>query len=281
MDNDTVVKTETGIKNTPAVQPNRLSNLPEPNPDNFDKEAFTEIVRKMKGNSSAREFSLATELSESFITKAVTGFIERPPAKRTMLKLLCVSGITPADRREMARAAGYPVEKIDWENRGWENEERQTVSAAEAINRVYGGNHYLAMGRLMSSLAQHGVDGDMSSHMFREDGYFEIKDEVTGQVYVGINSYCSASGDKDNAAWAMVFSLALTYQKICTSENVGEKVVYIMTNQEAIFDSCQTFGFNSVTKATVVVLTDDFKGFRAEKVLHGNPLISLLDEIPE
>ena len=71
------------------------------------------------------------------------------------------------------------------------------MSTAETIARYYGGNHYLACGRLMKALAEHGVTGDMSSYFYREGGYFDIKDEKTGQVYVGINVYCNAEKDQE------------------------------------------------------------------------------------
>lgn len=278
MDNNTVL-TETGVVKTPAVQSLQFSDLPDPNPENFDKAIFTEIVKDLKGSRSAREFSLDTDVSESFINKAVSGYIERSPAKRTMLKLLCAPSITLSQRRELLKAAGYPDDQIDWDAQEWVDETRQRVSAAEAITRFYGGNHYLAMGRLMSSLATHGVDGDMTSYMHREDGYFEIRDEETKQVYVGINTYCNAVGDKDTAIWSMVFSLGMTYSKVCNSENAKEKVVIIMTNQEEIFEGCQSLSKVDIPKATVVVLTDDFKGFCREKVIYGECPISLMDEI--
>ena len=276
MDNNAIL-TETGAVKTPAVQKLQFSDLPDPNPENFDKAIFTGIVKDLKGSRSAREFALETDVSESFINKAVSGFIERPPAKRTMLKLLCVSSITLSQRRELIKAAGYPEDQIDWDAREWVDENRQRVSAAEAITRYYGGNHYLALGRLMSSLATHGVDGDMTSYMHREDGYFEIKDETSGQTYVGINTYCNVPSDKENAVLSMVFSLAMTYNKVCLSEKASEKIVIIMTNQESIFEGCQTLDFSDTPKGTVVVLTDDYKGFSQEKLLKGEGPISLLD----
>ncbi len=127
----------------------------------------------------------------------------------------------------------------------------------------------------MKALAEHGVTGDMSSYFYRENGYFEIKDEKTGQVYVGINVYNGA--DKEDAVWSMVFSMALTFNKVANSEGAKYKVVFIMTNDERIFDGCRKISFDPVPKATVVVLTDDFKGFQKEDVLSGKSPISLLD----
>lgn len=270
----------TGAAESPAAQSIGFGDLPDPNSENFDGQVFTELVKNLKGNRSAREFALNIDVSESFVNKAVSGHIKRPPAKRTMFKLLCTPSITPALRRKLIKAAGYPEDQIDWTAYCWETSPRHQVSAAEAITRFYGGNDYLAMGRLMSSLATHGVDGDMTSYVHRDKGYFEVKDEATGQVYVGINTYCSTVGDKDAAVWSMVFSLALIFNKVCQSEHAHEKIVIIMTNQERIFEGCQTLEFSKIPLSTVVVLTDDFKGFSQEKVLHGEFPISLLDEIP-
>ena len=277
MDTKAVVSADAGVKKAPGAKLIRYSDLPDPIPGGFEKEGFAEVLRNMKGSRSVREFSLETDLSDSFISKAINGYIDKPPSKRTLLKLLCAKGIASADRRELVRKAGYPEDKLDWEHENWNDDDRQKVSTAETIARFYGGNHFLACGRLMKGLAEHGVTGDMSSYICREDGYFEIKDETTGQVYVGINVYCNADTDKDNAVWSLVFSLALTFNKVAQSKDAGDKVVIIMTNNEEIFEGCQTIGFGDVPKATMVVLTDDYKGFRKEEVLSGKSPISLLD----
>ncbi len=277
MDTMTVDITETGVKKVPGAQHIRYGDLPDPIEGAFDKGEFAEFMRTMKGDKSSREFALTTGLSDSFISKAVNGYIDSSPSKRTLLKLLCAKTDKPVNRRELVRVAGYPVDGLDWEAMDWEDEEEQPVSTAETIARYYGGNHYLACGRLMKALAEHGVTGDMSSYFYREGGYFDIKDEKTGQVYVGINVYCNAEKDRENAVWSLVFSLALTYNKIAMSEGAKDKVVIIMTNDEQIYEGCRKLNFEKVPKATVVVLTDEFKGFRKEDVLSGKSPISLLD----
>ena len=277
MDANTVVMTEAGVRPAPGAQHIQFSDLPDPIPGRFKKAAFAEVLRNMKGSRSVREFAVDTDLSDSFISKAINGYIDRSPSKRTMLKLLCAKTETPVDRRELVRVAGYPEDKLDWDHEDWSDDERQQVSTAEAIARYYGGNHFLACGRLMKGLAEHGVTGDMSSYIYREDGYFEIKDEKTGQVYVGVNVYCNADKDKENAVWSMMFSLGLTFNKVVLSRDAAEKVVIIMTNDEAIFEGCRNIGFGDVPKATVVVLTDSYKGFCKEEVLSGKSPISLLD----
>ena len=278
MDNMTVDKTDTGVRNAPGAQYIRLEDLPDPIPGAFNKEEFADILRKMKGDRSVREFALDTDLSDSFISKAINGYIDKSPSRRTLLKLLSAKASESVDRRELVQAAGYPADQLDWDNLVWDNdEEKQKVSTAETIARYYGGNHFLACGRLMKALADHGVNGDMSSYFYRENGYFEIKDEKTGQVYVGINVYNSAEEDKENAVWSMVFSLALTFNKVAMSEGAKDKVVIIMTNDERIYEGCHSINFDEAPKATVVVLTDSYQGFRKEDVLSGSSPISLLD----
>lgn len=278
MDNMTVDKTDTGVKNAPAAQYIRLEDLPDPIPGVFKKDEFAKILRSMKGNRSVREFALDSDLSDSFISKAVNGYLFKSPSRRTLFKLLCAKTTEPVRRRELVAAAGYPADQLDWDNLVWEtDEEKQPISTAETIARYYGGNHFLACGRLMKALAEHGVNGDMSSYYYSQDGYFEIKDEKTGQVYVGINIYIDAEKDKQNEVWAMVFSMALTLNKVAMSDGAKDKVVIIMTNDERIFDGCHYISFDPIPKATIVVLEDDFKGFQQEVVLSGSSPISLLD----
>ena len=278
MDNMTVEKTDTSARNAPGAQYIRLEDLPDPIPGGFNGDDFAKFMRGMKGEMSVREFALDTELSDSFISKAINGYIDKSPSRRTLLKLLTAKSSGEVDRRELVRVVGYPADQLDWDNLIWKSdEEKQPVSTAEIIARFYGGNHFLACGRLMKALAEHGVTGDMSSYFYRERGYFEIRDEKTGQVYVGINVYNSAEEEKESAVWSMVFSLALTFNKVAMSEGAKNKVVIIMTNDERIFDGCHGIGFSEGPKATVVVLTDSFQGFRKEEVLSGSSPISLLD----
>jgi len=279
MDISAVKTAKNGERKAPKAQNLVYPDLPDPIYEKMpDPGRFAEILRAMKGMQSVHEFANSTGLSDSFLSKAINSVSDKIPSKRTLLKLLRAETETTVSRMELAEAAGYPADKIDWERVLGEEDESQRVSAAEAIVRIYGGNHYLACGRLMKSLSEHGVDGDMSSFVHREDGYFEITDETTGQVYVGINVYCNADHDRDNTVFSMMFSLALTHQKIClTSGDVGEKVVIIMTNDEQIFEGCRNCNFNGAPKATMIVLTDDFKGIKREEVLKGSSPISLVD----
>ena len=276
MDEKAVITADTGVKKVPGVKQIPYSSISDPNPELFEKDGFARVVRDMKGTRSTREFALEIDLSESFLNKAINGLIDRPPSKRTLMKLLCAKSSSSIDRKELVRTAGYPVDQMNWEFEKWDDD-RQTVSTAETISRFYGGNHFLACGRLMKGLAEHGVTGDISSYFYRADGYFEIKDETTGQIYVGINVYCSTDTDRDSAVWALIFALALCYNKVIHTEGANEKVVIIITNDEEIFEGCQTIDFEKVPKATLVALTDNYKGFSKEVVLNGKSPISLLD----
>jgi len=46
------------------------------------------MLRAARGTRSTREFALQSGVSESYISKALTGCLEVPPSKRTLLKLL-------------------------------------------------------------------------------------------------------------------------------------------------------------------------------------------------
>lgn len=258
----------------------RFVDLPDSDPEKFDRGKFTEILINMKGSRTIRDFATETDLSESFVSKAVNGYIDRPPSKKTMMKLLSAMTDAPEQRRELLQYAGYSLpEDLDWDEPKTENTNQRTVSATEAITRYFGESDFLAAGSLMKSLSEHGVDGNINSYFFRSDGYFEIKDEKSGQVYVGINLYCNPDKKGENAEVALVFSLALTFNKIVRSDDVSDKVVIIMTNDEKIFEGCQTINFEKVPKATLVVLfADDHSIVQKETVLYGASPISLLDE---
>ena len=260
---------------TPEIRENQLTELSDSM--QFDKENFAQVLREIKGCRSVRQYAIDTDLSDSFISKAICGFVENSPSKRTMLKLLGDRNATVANRRKLLLAAGYPDDSFNWNNLIVGSKEYHDVSTAEIIAKYYGGNHFLAMGRLMKGLADHGVKGDLSSYFYHKDGYFEIKDEETGQVFVGVNIFCDIEADKEKARFNLIFSLALTLSKIKMSDRANEKIVVIMTNDEEIFIGCQTIGQDNMVKAVKVVLTDDYKGFRKEVNLVGECPISLVD----
>lgn len=268
-DNDLAVAQEQRI---------RFVDLPDSEPEKFNKGKFTEILLNMKGNRTIRDFALETDLSESFVSKAVNGFIDRPPSKRTMMKLLSAKSKALVNRRELVESAGYAAEQIDWDHTEIEDTAPRKVSASEAITRYYGESDFLACGNLIKTLSEHGVDGNISSYFYRDEGFFEVKDEMSGQVYVGINLYCNPETSEENAVLSLVFSLALTYNKILKTDNVKDKIVVIMTNNEKIYEGCQTLNFDQLPKATLVVLfADDHTEVQREAVLSGNSPVSLLD----
>ena len=288
MNTETVVTTDAGARAAPGVQAIRIGNLPDTAPD-YDAVIFGNFLRDMKGTRSSREFASETDLSESFISKAVNGLQKRRPSKRTLLKLLRAKTEEPVDRRELAKVAGYKELELETEPVVKETEVNP-LSTAAVITRYYGEDHFTAMGELLKALSEHGLRGDISSHFYREAGYFEVTDSATGQVYVGINAYVKPvrhSGDEgrtlaeveDNAVFTIAFSVGLTYNRITMSKDAKDKIVFILTDNARVYDGCRSVLTENKTKATVVVLTEDHQGFCKENVLNGSEEspISLVD----
>ena len=286
----TVESTGAGAKAAPGVEDIRIGNLPKEADYNADE--FGKFLRDMKGTKSAREFAIETDLSESFVSKAVNGMQKSRPSKRTLLKLLRAKSEEPVDRRELARAAGYEDLELEAEPDAdaADTENVPPLSAAAVINRYYGEDHFTAMGELMKALSEHGLKGDVTSCFYREAGYFEVIDKETEQVYVGINAYVkpemhSMDAEKtqeqieDNAVFSIAFSVGLIYNRISMSDGAKDKIVYILTDSERVYEGCRNLLPQNKTKATVVVLTQDHQGFCKEDVLSGSEQrpISLVD----
>ena len=278
MESKTVMMRDTGARVMPGVQAIRIGDLPGEAP--YDPDIFGAFLRNMKGTKSAREFADEADLSESFVSKAVSGRQMKRPSKRTLLKLLRTKTEEPVDRWELAKAAGYEELELEADT-GADAEDTQNVqplSAAAVITRYYGEDHFTAMCELQRALAEHGLKGDISSCFYREPGYFEITDMTTGQVYVGINAYLkpvdtdgnengARTGIDESAVFSIAFSVGLTYNRIIMSEGAKDKIVYILTDDERVYEGCRSVLPKNKTRATVVVLTDDHQGFRKEDVL--------------
>lgn len=276
MESKTVFIKDAGARVTPGVQAIRIGDLPGEAP--YDPDVFGAFLRNMKGTKSAREFADEADLSESFVSKAVSGRQMSRPSKRTLLKLLRAKTEEPVDRRELAKAAGYEQLELEADT-GADAEDTENVrplSAAAVITRYYGEDHFTAMSELQRALAEHGLKGDISSCFYREPGYFEITDMMTGQVYVGINAYLkrAENGEEDteikideNAVFSIAFAVGSTYNRVIMSEGAKDKIVYILTDNERVYEGCRSVLPKDKTKATVVVLTDDHQGFRKEDVL--------------
>ena len=279
MDKTIVGKNANNMMSVPQAQHIRLGDLPDPTPELFDKCKFAKILLNMKGSRSIRELAAELDLSDSFLNKAVNGHVSGPPSKRTMLKLLSAkTNVLASNRRELVQSAGYDVDWIDWDNTEVENFDRREVSATEAITRYYGESDFLACGNLMKTLSEHGYNGDLSCYFHRDKGYFEVKDEESGQTIVGVNLYCNPETSGEKAVFSLVFSLALTYNNILNMDDIKEKIVVIMTNNEEIFNGCKTLSFEQSPKSTMVLLfADDHTEVQQEAVLSGERLISLLD----
>ena len=284
------ITAEAGTMVKPAGGQILMSDLPEVKDNGYDPKAFGVFVRDMKGTKSVREFAIETGLSESYVSKAIIGRATGQPSKRTLLKLLRAQTEVPVKRRDLAEAAGY--ETLELEDAPDEGPETsQPLSTAAVITRYYGKDHFTAMGEFLKALAEHGLDGDITSRFYREAGYFEVVDNATGNVYVGINAYLrpletgeesdgnSDAEDEDNVVFSIAFSVGLNFNRVIVSGGAKDKVVYILTDNERVYEGCQTVIPKNKTKATVVVLTDDHQGFRKEKVLDGSKddVISLVD----
>ena len=290
---NTVCITDSGTGFVPGVQGERTRDLPNTaleTTDVFDSRTFGLFLRRMKGTRSIREFAELTNLSESFISKSLSGNIENRPTRRTLLKLLSSKTEKPINRRALAKAAGYSESELKaLENEYMlEAENSQQLSAAATLTRYYGKDPFTAMCELMRALSQHYLKGDFASYFYREAGYFELTDSLTGQVYVGINAYLK-SDDTDNAGisrnhveeaavFAIALSVGLSYNHIITSANATEKIVFILTDDERVYSGCRSALPQKRTKATIVVLTKDHQRFIKEDIIDGaeNTSISVL-----
>ena len=272
----TVFSNETDVTVTPGVQTIRFGDLPGEAP--YYPEVFGAFLRNMKGTKSAREFADEADLSESFVSKAVSGRQMNRPSKRTLLKLLRAKTDEPVDRRELSRAAGYGELELEADT-VTDTEDAQIIpslSAAAIITRYYGEDPFIAMCEMQRALVDHGLKGDIVSCYYREPGYFEITDKMTGQVYAGINAYLKRTENSEekmeirfdeNAVFSIAFAVGSTYNRLIMSEGAKDKIVYILTDNERVYEGCRSVLPKNKTKATVVVLTDDHQVFHKEDVL--------------
>lgn len=256
----------------------------------YDPVEFGTFLRYLKGTRSAREFAIDTDLSESFVSKAVNGLQKNRPSKRTVLKLLNANSERLVDKRKLFAAAGYEEQEFDG-IADTEPEDLSQLSTARMITRYYGEDPFTAMCELLKALTEHGLKGDITCRFYQQFGYFEATDDRTGQVYVGINAYLKppANGSEENgisesdkelrSIVAIAFSTGQTFSRVIKSDDAKEKIVYILTDNERIFQALRDNLPKNETKATIVVMTDDHQGFCQEIVLNGeeNNPISLVD----
>lgn len=243
----------------------------------------------MKGTKSYRELAIETDLSESFISKAANGLLEKRPSKRTVMKLMRARTDDLIDRRELVRAAGYDERELETELDA-DKADKQPLSAAAVITRYYGEDSYTAMSELQKALSGHVLKGDVASYYHHEAGYFEVTDVVSGQVYAGINAYVKPIKHKGDetlskeeieniAVFSIGLSVGLTFNRIVESRDAKDKIIYVLTDNEKVYEACRNTLEADKTKATVVVITDDHQGFRDEAVLEGSEErpVSLVD----
>lgn len=255
----------------------------------YDPKIFGGVLRDMKGTKSYRELAIETDLSESFISKAANGLLEKRPSKRTVMKLMRARTDDLIDRRELVRAAGYDERELETELDA-DKADKQPLSAAAVITRYYGEDSYTAMSELQKALSGHVLKGDVASYYHHEAGYFEVTDVVSGQVYAGINAYVKPIKHKGDetlskeeieniAVFSIGLSVGLTFNRIVESRDAKDKIIYVLTDNEKVYEACRNTLEADKTKATVVVITDDHQGFRDEAVLEGSEErpVSLVD----
>ena len=255
----------------------------------YDPKIFGGVLRDMKGTKSYRELAIETDLSESFISKAANGLLEKRPSKRTVMKLVRARTDDLIDRRELVRAAGYDERELETEFDA-DKTDKQPLSAAAVITRYYGEDPYTAMSELQKALSGHVLKGDVASYYHHEAGYFEVTDVVSGQVYAGINAYVKPIKHKGDetlskeeieniAVFSIGLSVGLTFNRIVESRDAKDKIIYVLTDNEKVYEACRNTLEADKTKATVVVITDDHQGFRDEAVLEGSEErpVSLVD----
>jgi len=258
-----------------------LGDIADDKTSDYDPVEFGNLIKKMKGERSYKEFAVDADLSESFVSKAMAGFQRTRPSRRTLMKLLQVETDESVDRDELIRTAGY--NPLEFNSKG-ETVKKPALSASAIITNYYGEGCFTAMAELMKALAEHGVVGDMTAHYYREADYFEITDEKTGQVYVGISAFIkpqTEGGERDeiNAVFSIAFSVGLTYNRILTSAGADDKIVYILTDNRSVFEGCRSILQQKRAMPTVIELTENHKNFCEEDVLSGAEFypISLVD----
>lgn len=254
----------------------------------YDPETFGAVLRGIKGRMTSDQFAIETGLSSSYICKAVSGHAKARPSRRTIIKLLSARTEAPFDRKELVRVAGYDEAELG--ALPAVEETKQAASLTASIRKFYGADPFAAMSELQRALSLNVLNGDVSSYYHREPDYFEIKDMQSGQVYAGINAYVrpvKVSGDEDrsakdidgNAVFPIAFAAGRTYNEIVKDDGARAKIVYILTDNERIYEGCRSVIKTNATRATVVVFTDDHQGFSKEMVLdgEGNDYVSLVE----
>lgn len=93
----------------------QIQDLPEPNQNSFDEKLFKEAICEQKGKRSLRQFACDVDLSESFVSKAVTGQIHRAPSKRTIIKLINDELASSVKWRQILTSSGYHFNELDFD----------------------------------------------------------------------------------------------------------------------------------------------------------------------
>lgn len=254
-----------------------VSSLPDADRSKFDPVRFGTLVRDMCGGLSVRSFAEKIGVSPSYISKCTNFKLESPPTKKTLFKLSNATPEQPIDLSELTEAAGYTALKDQWISIPDSDLYRRAVSYSTALSDFFGGDVLGACYELQKALMTHGIDGDVITRINRAKGYFEITDIENDQIYVGIPAYCN---DEDGMI-AVFFTMSKRYIQLTKDEDAGNKVFYILTDHEVIYENCLQLQMAGNSKASVVLYTADRAGFTKEDLLQGSGAkpISLLDKI--
>lgn len=243
-----------------------VSSLPDADRSKFDPVRFGTLVRDMCGGLSVRSFAEKIGVSPSYISKCTNFKLESPPTKKTLFKLSNATPEQPIDLSELTEAAGYTALKDQWISIPDSDLYRRAVSYSTALSDFFGGDVLGACYELQKALMTHGIDGDMTTRINRAKGYFEITDIESGQIYVGIPAYCN---DEDGMI-AVFFTMSKRYIQLTKDEDAGNKVFYILTDHEVIYENCLQLQTAGNSKASVVLYTADHAGFTKEDLLRGS-----------
>ena len=278
MSTQSILAQESCNKSISAAESNVRRKAADGSNTGYDPEIFSAVLRGMKGGMTSDQFAIETGLSNSYICKAVSGHAMSRPSRRTVIKLMSAKTGAPFDRKELVRAAGY--DEADLDIRPDIKAVEQTASLTETIRKYYGGDPYIAMSELLRALSLNALKGDVSTYYYRKSDHFEIKDMVTDQIYAGINAYVkpvSIDGDdgrtteeiERTAVVSIAFEVSKTYSEIIRGDRAKDKIVYILSDNERIYEGCRSVIQKNATRATIAVFTDDHQGFCKEMVLDG------------
>lgn len=245
----------------------QIQDLPEPNQNSFDEKLFKEAICEQKGKRSLRQFACDVDLSESFVSKAVTGQIHRAPSKRTIIKLINDELASSVKWRQILTSSGYHFNELDFDQITDREEKKERFSEIAEISHTSATDLFLSCGILMSMISRTTNRNNLSSRVYYDAGYFEIVDE-SGKSYLGLNC-CVLDKNDYKSAFPLMTTACIMYEKLCNHVDVQDKTVYLITNTEVVFNVLCGSPLSMNTMATIVLCLDDNNVVKKEKILHG------------